>query len=269
MQGHIAYALDPDWSLTLADLTGAAAGRMQPVTEQVPDFGYTKARIWLRLRVENATAGQRDWRIHFRENFKQLFDVFVVHEDGRIAHVLSQDMEHGFASRPVPFPELVAPFVLEPGEAAAIYVRFWSGGSSSLAFSVETADSFAAIAAARTAKNFVYYGMTLLLIIIALGALPVFRHPIFLAYAAYAGSSLLFLMHADGVAFQYLWPAAPHFNGVASVVTGSAIIIAGTLYARVFLQTARLHPWLDRLLVGMVLVTLGIDVTGCWWAWSW
>jgi len=259
LQGRIDYYLDTDWSRTVAGMLGADVRLFRPVTSRVPDFGYTKSRVWLRLTLENATERQHAWRLHFHENFKQVFDVFVAHPDGRIVNAIAQNLERGFDTRPIPYGELVAPLQIAPGDTVTVLIRFWSEGSSSLSFTVETQESFAAIAAARTAKNFIYYGMTLLLIIFALGALAVLRHVIFLTYAAYSGSVLLFLMHADGVAFQYLWPHAPQFNSVASVVTGSAIIVSGTLYARIFLQAARLHPRLDKVLVGLALATLAMD----------
>jgi hypothetical protein len=37
----------------------------------VPDFGYTAARIWLRLDVTNATADLDDWRFFVQANFTQ------------------------------------------------------------------------------------------------------------------------------------------------------------------------------------------------------
>jgi len=261
LRGKIEYHLDADWSRSTAAMINASADIFQPVVGRAPDFGYTKSRIWLRLRLHNATAEQHAWRIHFRENFKQLFDVFVAYPNGEIVNTLSQDLERGFGSRSVQFPELVAPITIAPGQTVTVLIRYWSEGSSGLGFSIETAESFAITAAARIAKNFVYYGMTMLLIIIALGALPVFRHPVFLAYAAYAASSLLFLMHADGVAFQYLWPNSPHFNSVASIVTGSAIIISGSIYARVFLRTRQLHPVLDKVLWAVIAVTLAVDIS--------
>lgn len=261
LQGKIDYFLDENWDRTLAGMLGGDAGRFRPVATETPDFGYTKSRVWLRLRIENALPQQRDWRIYFAENFLQIIDVFVVREDGSIENILTQDIGSGFDTRPIRYPELVAPFELKPDEKVTILVRYWSGGSSELSFSFETGESFAEISSARTAKNFVFYGMTMLLIIIALVSLLIFRHVIFLAYVAYACSTLLFLMHADGVAFQYLWPDFPGFNAFASIATGSAFIIFGSTYARVFLQTRKYHPRIDVLLLVVIGVTIAMDLS--------
>ena len=101
--------------------------------------------------------------------------------------------------------------------------------------------------------------MMLLLIFAAFLAILVYRHRVFAAYIASSTSTLLFLMHSDGVAFQYLWPDFPGFNSIASIVTGSGIIIFATNYARVFLMTARRHPVVDKILLAVILLTLLVD----------
>jgi len=67
-------------------------------------------------------------------------------------------------------------------------------------------------------------------------------------------------MHADGVAFQMLWPNWPGFNSMATVVTGSGIIVFGAIYARVFVETKEKHPILDKLLLAVITITLALDV---------
>ncbi|QDZ02126.2 sensor histidine kinase [Nitratireductor mangrovi] len=261
LEGRIDYYLDADWDRSVEGMLAADAGLFRPVTTKTPDFGYTKSRVWLRVAIRNELAEENRWRIYFAENFMQMIDVFVARDDGTIENVLSQDPTSGFATRPIPYPELVAPFEIGPDETATILVRYWSGGSSELSFSFETADSFAAISTNRTARNFVFYGMTMLLVIIALIAMLIFRHVVFLAYVAQAGCTLLFLMHADGVAFQYIWPGLPTFNAFASIATGSGFIIFGGIFARIFLQTRRYHPRVDKLLLAMILATVAMDLS--------
>lgn len=232
----------------------------KPIETNDPDFGYTKSKIWLKLELKNTSTIEEDWRIHFKENFKQLFDVYLVRQNFSVETVLSQDLENGFSSRPVQYPELVAPLLVQPGEQVTVLVNYWSEGASYLQLTLETGPSFSDKAAKRTAKNFIYYGMMILLIIAALICLIVYRHMVFAAYIAYSGSTLLYLMHSDGVAYQYLWPELPKFNSVASIFIGSGIIIFACTYARVFLITKKRHPIVDKLLLVIIISTLALDV---------
>ena len=258
-QGHVDYLLDPEWALDVEDVRRAdVAARFAPVTRRSPDFGYTKSAIWLRFSVTNANPSVEEWRVLFQENFLQLFEVYLVREDGSTETLARLDGNSDFASRPIGSATLAVAFDLRRGASATVYVRYWSGGSSEIAWSIETEESLAALAAKTTAKNFVYYGMMLILIIIASFAFLMTRRPVFLAYAGYAGSALLFVMHADGNGFRFLWPGSPHFNTYASVALGSGIIVFGAVFAMLFLKTRRYHPVIDKLLAGVILITIGM-----------
>lgn len=257
--GFISAFQDPDWQLGIEELSAAGAGRFNLLETHIPGFGYTRSKIWLRICARNTTADVTDWRFYAHENFFQVYEVYVVHGDGRIDTAVHLQPDSPFSSRPIADPELLAPMSIAPGEAVTLYIAYWSGGSSQLDFSMETKSSYDAIASAKTAKDFFFYGMMMLLMAVALVALLMFRHPVFLAYIAYWASALLFVMHGDGVAFQYLWPALPGFNSNATIVTGSCLIVFGATYARIFLRTWDRHPWTDRVLLGFILLTLALD----------
>lgn len=258
LRGHIDYLLDPDGTLNIGDVrTPKVAEAFAPVSGRNPDFGYTQSAIWLRFELVNRTEITARWRLLFRENFLRLLEVYQVRPDGSTTTLITQDERSPFNSRPLSYPELAAAMDIAPQERSAIYVRYGSSGSSGLSFSIETEQSFDQVATRTTAKNFIYYGMMLVLIAIALIAFLVVRRAIFLAYAGYSVSALLFIMHADGNAFKFLWPEAPLFNSFAAIALGSGIIVFGSIYSMLFLQTRRLHPILDILLYGIIATTAG------------
>ena len=248
---------DPSHDLSAEDvLQQDIAAQFRPVTTATPDFGYTKDAIWLKFEVMNQTAKERVWRLFFRENFMQQFAVFKVVAGEAPQPLILQNELSPFSTRPIGYPELVVPLELEPGDEAAILVRYESGGSSELSFSVETVESFEAKTSRRTAKNFIYYGMVVLLCIIATLAFIVTRQWVFMAYTLYAASMLLFIAHADGNAFKYLWPNEPLFNAFATIPVGTALAVFCANFARVFLKTRQYHPLMDKLLLGAIAVAL-------------
>ena len=261
LRGHIDALLDPEWTWSVEDVTGSdVSGRFAPVTGRSPDFGYTASAIWLRLAVINDSPSIDEWRLLFRDNFLPVFEVYMLGDDGSVTTLTQLGRDSPFAARPLASPTLAVPFDLPTGTSATFYIRYASGGSSQVSWSIESEDSFNALAERTTAKNFIYYGMLLILIIIAAFAFMMTWKAIFLAYAGYSGSALLFLMHADGNGFKYLWPNLPHFNNYASVALGSGIILFGAAYAMIFLQTRRNHPVIDKLLGGVIVLTLGMLV---------
>lgn len=253
---HLSARRDPGGGLGLGDVM-RAPGAMAPIAGGAVNFGYTRDAIWLRLPLHNTTA-THDWRLRLHENFFQSFDAWITRAGAAPVHLVAQDTTTGFATRPVAWPELVVPFALAPGASAQIWLRYQSGGSSEVEMSLFTAPAFDAFADRRMARDFLFYGVLICLIVTALIIWAITRRGIFGVYAAYAASGLLFVAHGDGNSFRYLWPDAPGFNAFASIPLGAGIIVAGAVFARQFLQTARYHPVFDRILRADIALGLGL-----------
>ncbi|MGL6212206.1 MAG: 7TMR-DISM family protein, partial [Paracoccaceae bacterium] len=250
---QLEYTIDPTWQLSVQDVMGAD---LQPLSGPVPNFGYTAAKMWLRADVVNGSTDRDDWRFFVHANFTQAITIWKVGAGGSVETLMDLTTDSPFSARPIPDPQMVAPFRLNPGEAATLVVAYYSQGSSHLSMSVETPESFDGQARLAAAKSYAFYGMMLVMVTLATLALVVLRQAVFAAYAAYLGSVFLYIAHADGVAFQLLWSSFPQFNSVASTVLGSALIISGALFAITFLQTARHHPVMHRVLQGLVVAVL-------------
>jgi two-component system, sensor histidine kinase LadS len=258
---HLEYTLDPEWELKVADLVGpGSAIEMQPVLGPLPDFGYTTARIWLRLMVVNGTTSVNDWRFHVHVGFLQQLAVYRIDATGTVTTLVDLNEQSPFNARPIDDPQIVAPFSLAPGEAATLIVMYQSLGAARHAMSIETPESYAAKAGVATAKNFAFYGMMLVMIGLATGALATLRQAVFAAYAAYLSSILTYVAHADGSAFQFLWPNLPQLNSMAASAAGSGAMVFGGLFAVTFLQTARYHPVMHRVILVVIGTILTLDV---------
>ncbi|HTV69260.1 MAG TPA: 7TM-DISM domain-containing protein, partial [Rhizobiaceae bacterium] len=85
---HFEYTTDLDWQLKVADFIPPSAVALQPLPEPVPDFGYTPARIWLKLDVVNQTVGTDEWRFFVHANFTQQIAIYRIGADGRVTTLL-------------------------------------------------------------------------------------------------------------------------------------------------------------------------------------
>lgn len=195
---HVTYYLDPDWELTVDDILSTGGDVLSPLESSLIGFGYTKSKIWLSFNVENTSGDEINWFLHFRENFLQEFNVYVAREDKPVENILSLARDSPFSERPVPYPELVAPLHLADREQATVLISYWSEGYSGLEVSIETGSSFAEISSKRTAKNYIYCGMMIILIFAAAIFMVVMREVVFVAYLAYALSTPLRILK-DGV----------------------------------------------------------------------
>ncbi|MEL6915464.1 MAG: sensor histidine kinase [Pseudomonadota bacterium] len=247
--------LDPEKALSFL-----AAGRFERLASAAPDFGFTPEGIWLYFELFNPTE-EESWRLRLRENFFQGFEVWFVRGSEVLELLEAQDETTPFSTRRVSWAELVAAFELPQGEEGAILIRYRSGGSTEVTFNIFDAPRFGEWSSLMTARNFTYYGMLAFLILASSATWAATRQGIFIAYSAYALSALLFIMHADGNTFRYLWPNAPAFNAFASVPLGVAIICFGANFARQFLQTTIYHPVFDKVLVATITIALALGVS--------
>ncbi len=259
---YIDYFIDEGWDKTPEDMLGVDAGRFSDLQSGEPDFGYTDSRIWLRIKLANGTANDRQFLVYVRENFLQYYDVYLQREAGRIDHIENHNPDSPFSARTFSFPELVTPFQLKPNEQATLLVSYWSEGSSNAAIAIETGKSFAALAMGRTSKNFISYGMIAILLVSGLIAFAILRLKIFAAYVTYVFVILLYLMHTDGITFQYFWPQFPRFNSYFTIIIGTGCIMATYNFARVFLQTKTYHPRIDKIFLIAFFVTPVITFGG-------
>src|SRR5690606_5887823 len=112
----------------------------------------------------------------------------------------------------------------------------------------------------NAAKSYAFYGMMLIMVTFAVTAFVAIRRAVFAAYSAYLLSILIYIAHADGIAFQYIWSDFPAFNSMASVVAGSGVMVFGALFAITFLETAQHHPVMHRILLAVIGSVLLIDI---------
>jgi len=258
----VEFYLDPDWSKQLQDFTDGGESLFSPINSPSISFGYTKSKIWIRFTVRDSTQHENEWLLYIRENFLQHIDIHAVRSNGRSESLLSLRRDSPFSARPVAHPEITAPISLASNEQLTIYIAYWSEGFSGLDFSLQTPASFSQLTSQRTAKNYIYYGMMTLMIIAAGLCLIFLRETVFLAYLAYAISTLLYLLHADGVAFQYLWPNLGLFNSYASIVIGGSFALFSATFARVYLQTSKFHPFVDKVLLCVIVSVALVMVVG-------
>ncbi|HEX5659911.1 MAG TPA: 7TM-DISM domain-containing protein, partial [Polyangiales bacterium] len=95
---QLAMLEDPGGTLTFEDVQ-AAPFRM--LTDDAPNFGYSSSTYWVRLRVDNHGASERDWLLELA--YPHLDDVtlyeprasgFRAHETGDLRPFASRDVQY-------------------------------------------------------------------------------------------------------------------------------------------------------------------------------
>ncbi len=242
--------------MAIEDIAGYQ-DQFRPVRRQELEFGYVDDAIWLHLPLVNSSPNAQTRYLLLETNWMESMQVWLS-EDADHRLILAQDQHMAFDTRAVPHQNLAARFTLEPGRTAALWLRYSSRGSTALPINLETELSFIQRSQARASKSMIFYSLMLAFIAVAALSYFLFHYAIFPIYVCYATSVLLYVMHRDGFAFQYLWPSLPAWNAFASLPLGAGLGFFAILFSRSYLATRERYPTTDRLLLVCMLLLMSL-----------
>ncbi len=109
-----------------------------------------------------------------------------------------------------------------------------------------------------------FSGVLISLILINLFHFATVRRWEHLLYALMESSILLFVLHSEGFAFQYLWPNSPVWNAHATLVLGHSTNMFAALFAVVFLELRKRAPIFSKMLFGFALLSATLLLLSPW-----
>lgn len=255
---YVAYYLEDDSELSLKEiLSSEYSDKFRPIETATADFGYFEEGIWLRASVHNLDAVAQERLLVLHTNFMPEMNVYWVSE-GRVEILLDQDTHTKFGARAIPYHHLVAPLTIEESQKGEIFIRYTSEGNTVLPLSLETPLSFASTTNYRVTVDFMFYGVMAMFICASIIGRIFWANPTFIAYSLYAGIVLLYIFQRDGYAFQYLWPNAPVWNTFSSLPIGAALPAFAAIFTRVYLNTKKIHPSIDKILLSVVVMQCAV-----------
>ena len=257
LQPYIQILTDPDHSLSINDLIkGEAKNNFKPVSVVGNSFGFSKAAYWVRFTVHfDKTLNDT---ILLQLEYPQIDNVRLFVPDGRggFSERITGDMLP-FSSREINHRSYLFQLPEHKGESRTYYMRLYTEGSMQIALSLWIPSAFIEHVDVTNLMLGGYFGTMLLLLLAAFISYLKIRDRLFLFYAAYLSSFLLFLLSLHGFSYQHLWPDSPLFAGrVTSVLMGFAIVF-GLIFCGSFLQVWEgKHPRIK--LVFNALIVSGI-----------
>lgn len=121
LAGHVEMLSDPTGLLTVRD----AAERKDwtgPIRERVPNLGFTRAAIWLRFSLSNATVQPRQLYLSFEYPVADSVTLYRAEPQGAFRELRAGDSVAASADL-VPDRHFLFPLTVGPGETTAVYLR--------------------------------------------------------------------------------------------------------------------------------------------------
>lgn len=265
----IRYREDAERTLEIEDVLRLDTGQdFTPVETKLVDFGFNRSRFWLRVPVRNATPEKATWKLAVEFPYIEYLRVYLVSpgqgSESTYETLISYGEESRFAERGLNYRYFAPDITLEAGQEAEIVLAYSSKQATQLPISIESPAHFNDRIRKEDLTNWsllvLLMGMTIVstVYLVALG----FGMAVF--YGNYVLLSALYLFHAEGYAFQYLWPGWPLWNSVAIAPIGLAMVASGSLFARAYVDAPKHFPRLNALLLGSVGVVIALMALSPW-----
>lgn len=248
--GEIEYLEDENGVLTIDRVSSPEFKPHFTASQTFSPENYDRhSTYWYRIRVQHNPHSAYDWNIEFFDQTIDRVDFFSPEKGGRF-HQQSMGDSFLFHQRPLRHKNF---FVKLPADQEGIhtyYIKIKSRQQANMLLVLRTTDYFVNYALDEYFFFGIFYGMILVFCFYNLLMFAAVRERHYLYYILYLLSIGLYEMSADGIAYQYLWPAAVEWNQRAA---GFMLYFASTFalfFAASLLNLRNQYPKLLYLLGG-------------------
>lgn len=246
---------DPSGGLSLEDIKARRAEFTPLRMGDAPNFGMSADTYWFRVGLyPEATEDIRHITKILEVTAPTLSHVRIAVVDpvsGQTVSDLQTGYSYPFDSRPEQYRGFAVPLELDPGRPVDLYLQIRSLGALDAAATLWDPKDFEEYSRDSYLVYGLYFGALGALILYNLMLFVSLRDTTYLLYVAFAGALALGNIAHTGIGFQFLWPDAVIWTGIAHVTLYALVLFFGPLFCRSFLRLD-VH---SRLLSGLLLLS--------------
>lgn len=225
--------------------------KFQASKEDIPNWGFTSAHIWIKIEVQNTQIQKTDWYLsldfptlsradfYFQNPDKQWQ---VIHSGNRVPY-----SERNFKSR-----GFVFPLELPSTKATTFYLKLGNSGPIQAPLAIHTPSEFYAEQMLSEAYYGIFAGIFLLILLTNLFFWINLEDSTYFYYIVYTLGSMLTLFYISGHTMQHILGNYPKLAGVAINVSMSLIAIGLPLFSKNFLQIKNKFVYLSLYLITLL-----------------
>jgi signal transduction histidine kinase len=246
--------LDPERTLSIEEIRDLEnIGKAPWSTTKKLNFGYSKARHWLKIEIENSSSEERDWILEFGYPLIQVLHVYRYTGDGGLESWHTGKLAP-FDSRPIAHRNYLFNFTSGKGGRTTFYLMVESSGTLLAPITVYSQKEFLSRSAGTSAGIGIYCGIILAMALFNFFLLVTSRDRNYIYYIGYALSFCLLMNTLNGMTYQYLWPGLPAWNNISVPVLTGVCYLFLALFTSSILDTRRYAP---RMHAGLYLIAAG------------
>jgi signal transduction histidine kinase/DNA-binding response OmpR family regulator len=244
---HLSILFDPGGALCVADiLAQGLVGEFQPLGSSGANLGFEREVVWVRLVIDNLLS---EGGLYYLQLNHPLLDSVTLNvlDAGRV-HSHETGDRSPFDTRLVDARKFIFPLQISPGEPVTLYLRIATAGSMNLSMEILAERALFQQLTVEYSLLALYYGALTMLIVYNLYHFWRLRDRNALYYVFFIGAYMFFQLALNGISFQFFWPQAPWWGNVNLPFFLCLAYVAGVLFTRSILDTAKYAPQWHRVL---------------------
>jgi ribosomal protein L37E len=242
---EIEYLEDPEGALSFDQVLNA---RFKPSAISTPQNDHLGSVYWYRVKITHDTAIHNYYLLEF---FDQTIDDITAYLPGN--KTVSLGDRYPFSQRLFRHKNFELPVDNSKPGTDIYYFRLRSAQTADVIIVLRSIDHFVSYALTEYMTFGIFYGMIFIFSFYNLIMFIAMRQRQYLYYVLYNLSVVLYEMCTDGIAYQWLWPNAPDWNQYAFAWPLFSMSIFALLFTRSLLYVAFRAPWLNRMIVGVII----------------
>ena len=257
-----------EYSSVLEDKTGALSsadviqGRhdseFHALSGNRSSMGITSSTWWVKFEAVNPTGQSVKWVLNVPFPLTDIVDAYHIPESGSPESFLLGDTRP-FSSRPLPGEGFALPLVTPAKSNSTIYLRlkFTSSGAVDTYFEVSSPEVYTEIQRITGMILGFLMGGALLMFIYNAVIFFVVKSKVYIWYLLYLSAVLVTLITTTGLGNRFLWSHTSFLGDAMPVLASSFLFLFAVQFSRVLLDSRRISPRVDRLLLIFIALFLG------------
>jgi len=248
--GKNVYILeDPKNKFRIDDfLCDSLSSQFNKSEKNIPFFDYQFSTYWIKFTLKNSC--KTDISLYFIVDYPLLYKIdFYRQTDSGVVASKAGD-GYVFQQREIKTREPVFELDLKADSTETFYCRVESDGDVvSLPLYLSTKEKFAENASSQRIWLGLYYGILALIIIINLFFYINLSDRVYLIYILYVLMIGMFQFTREGLAFEFFWQNAPHWNNISVSVFSMLSVHFYLTLLRTWLETKKYFPKLNKVML--------------------
>ncbi|MEA3373915.1 MAG: sensor histidine kinase [Campylobacterota bacterium] len=233
----------------------------KPVAEESPSFGFTKSVYWFKITLIPDHFTALNWWLIFNYPLLEHIELFGYQGDGdtQLFHAISGRLHHyeqrQLAQRQFAFS------INNLTQPTTLYIRVKTQGSMQVPMQLKTSKKFLEGSQLSQLLFGLYYGVFTIIILYNLIMYNYTKENDYLRYIFFVTTFIGWQLTLDGFGIQYLWSDWEWMVANGAAFWMSLAMTAAVIFSRYFLRTEQHFPWLDKVLMLLILIGLALTLS--------